>query len=192
MDTETEQSVMGRPTIYTPELRAEFCRRLAGGRTKRSVCRDDDMPDRDTIERWLMDLPNEENKGKAWIIDDFYGHYAQARGFQAENVHDEIIDIADDSTNDYIEVIKKQKNGDEKKTILFDKEAVMRSKLRVDARLAWLANTDPRKYGKNIKVDSQLLGKDGKPTDPNPGMSSQAFMDAAAEAIEKATKKDTP
>lgn len=183
MTTETEQAERGRPTIYTPELRAEFCRRLSSGRTKRSVCRDDDMPDRDTIERWLMDLPNDKNKDKAWIIDGFYGHYTQARVMQAENVHDECIDIADDGTNDFVEIAVKKG-----KKIVFDKEHVQRSKLRVDTRLSWLANTEPRKYGRNVKVESQALDKNGKPADPALGMGSEAFMAAAAAEIEKSLK----
>ncbi len=181
-------SPIGRPTIYTPELRAELCARLAEGRTLRSVCRDDDMPHRRTVEEWLLDLPNEENKGKAWICDNFLSHYAQARVVQAENVHDEIVEIADDGTNDFVEIIKKTKNG-EKKTIFYDKEHVQRSKLRVDARLAWLANTEPRKYGKNIKVEAQALNKDGKPMDTvavNTGV--DGFLDAMAEAVKKAIK----
>lgn len=165
MNTETEQG-RGRPSIYTPELRAELCSRLAEGRTLRSVCRDDDMPHRRTVEEWLMDLPNEENKGKPWIIDDFMSHYTRAREVQADNIHDEIVDIADDGTNDFMEIVKKRKDGSEHKTIIFDKEAVLRSKLRVDARLSWLANTSPRKYGKAVKVQNQDVDKEGKPIDP--------------------------
>lgn len=188
MDTETEP-VLGRPTIYTPELRATICLRLASGRTLRSLCRDEDMPHRDTIEGWLIDCDNEVNKGKAWIIDNFSGHYTRARTIQADNVHDECIDIADDATNDYMEIVKKKKNGEESKRIVFDKEAVMRSKLRVDARMAWLANTAPRVYGKNIKIESQALDKNGKPADQQPGMSSAAFLDHATAEIEKMLNK---
>ena len=177
----TETRERGRPSIYTPELRKELCSRLSEGRTLRSVCRDEDMPHRRTVEEWLMDLPNEENKGKPWIADDFMSHYTRARTVQADNIHDEIVDIADDSTNDYVERIKKTKGG-EKKEILFDKEAVLRSRLRVDARLAWLSNTEPRKYGKNnAKVSTETLGKDGKPVDPpsDTGI-SRAITDALA------------
>lgn len=187
MDTETEQRGRGQPTIYTPELRAELCLRLAEGRTMRSVCRDEDMPCRRTVTSWLL-LDYEKKEDHPAVHDDFLRHYTRAREEQTENVHDEIVEIADDATNDFMEVVKKTKSG-EKTTILFDKEHVMRSKLRVDARLAWLANTEPRKYGKNIKVESQALGKDGKPTDPAPGIGCEAFMEAATAEIEKRLKK---
>lgn len=42
----------------------------------------------------------------------------------------------------------------------------MRSRLRVDARLQWLANTEPRKYGKSLKVQNQDVDKAGNPIDP--------------------------
>lgn len=187
MDTEIEQRGRGQPTIYNPELRAELCLRLASGRTLRSVCRDDDMPCRRTVTSWLL-LDYEKKEDHPAVHDDFLRHYTRAREEQTENVHDEIVEIADDATNDFMEVVKKTKSG-EKTTILFDKEHVMRSKLRVDARLAWLANTEPRKYGKNIKVESQALGKDGKPTDPAPGLGCEAFMEAATAEIEKRLKK---
>lgn len=180
-----EQTKMGRPTIYTPELRAELCRRLASGRTLRSVCRDEDMPCRDIVQEWLLDCHKEEGKDKAWISDNFSDHYARAREIQAENVHDEIVEIADHNANDFIDI--EMKNG--KTKTIFDKEAVLRSKLRVDARLAWLANTSPRKYGRNVKVESQMLGKEGQPVDPSgTAAATDAFMDTILEAIKKGEK----
>ncbi len=183
-----EERGRGQPTIYTPELRTELCLRLASGRTMRSVCQDDDMPCRRTVTAWLL-LDYEKKEDHPAVHDDFLRHHTRAREEQTENVHDEIVEIADDGTNDFVEVIKKQKNGDEKKTVLFDKEHVQRSRLRVDARLAWLANTEPRKYGKNIKVEAQALNKDGKPMDTvavNAGV--DGFLDAMAEAVKKAIK----
>lgn len=185
MDTEKEQRGRGQPTIYNPELRAELCLRLASGRTLRSVCRDDDMPCRRTVTSWLL-LDYEKKEDHPAVHDDFLRHYTRAREEQTENVHDEIVEIADDGSNDYIEL--EMKNG--KKKMLFDKEHVQRSRLRVDARLSWLANTEPKKYGKNIKVESQALGKDGKPTDPAPGIGCEAFMEAATAEIEKRLKRD--
>lgn len=181
-----EPRPVGRPTVYTPELRLELCRRLASGRTLRSVCRDEDMPCRETVEDWLIDCDKEETKEKIWILDDFLRHYTRAREVQADNVHDEIVDIADDGTNDYMEIEKKRRDGSAYKMVIFDKEHVQRSKLRVDARLSWLANTAPRKYGKNIKVESQVLGKDGQPTDP-PGsaQATDAFLEHIMATMEK-------
>jgi len=180
MDTETEKRGRGRPTIYTVELRELLCRRIASGRTLRSVCRDEDMPCRETVDDWMFDCDNEQKKDRAWVIDDFLLHLARARHIQADNVHDECIDIADDGTNDFVE--RAIKGG--KTVVVFDKEHVNRSRLRVDTRQAWLQNTAPHIYGKS-RVEVQALDKKGKPTDR--GMSAEYMAEnAAIIAAEKA------
>ena len=70
----------GRPTKYTPELTNRICERLAGGESLRAVCRDETMPDRATVLRWLGD-------DKA----EFRDQYARAREAQAEVIADEIL-----------------------------------------------------------------------------------------------------
>jgi hypothetical protein len=47
---------IGRPSMYTAELVAEFCRRIVEGRGVMSVCEDDDMPSHDTIFRWQREM----------------------------------------------------------------------------------------------------------------------------------------
>jgi|AACY02.3.fsa_nt_gi hypothetical protein len=44
----------GAPSIYTPELAEEICHRLAQGESLRSICRDEGMPDRGTVLRWVV------------------------------------------------------------------------------------------------------------------------------------------
>lgn len=46
---------IGRPSLKTPELIEEFCRRIASGRSVANVCKDDDMPEDRAIWRWLSD-----------------------------------------------------------------------------------------------------------------------------------------
>jgi hypothetical protein len=62
-----EKPRMGAPSIYTPELAAEICRRLRVGRSLYSVCEDADMPNRSTVFDWLHDR------------DDFADQYARAK-----------------------------------------------------------------------------------------------------------------
>ncbi len=66
---------------------------------------------------------------------------------------DEITDIADDGSNDYIE--QEQKNG--KIARVLDGEHVQRSRLRVDTRKWVLARMLPKIYGDKIA----LTGDDG-------------------------------
>ncbi len=61
------------------------CARIAGGESLRSACEDKDLPDRDTINRWL----------NADIDGALCGQYARAREEQADFYADEIVTIAD-------------------------------------------------------------------------------------------------
>lgn len=172
----------GRPSLYTPELRDEICRRLARGRTLRSVCSDDDMPDRQTIYNWLnqnIGLRKDETGNKV-LEEGFFDHYTRAREIGLDEIADETLDIADDSKDDWMEI---PVGRGQTKTVV-DKEAVLRSKLRVETRFEYLANMAPRKYGKNVKVQSQALDKNGDPTDP--ATQTDHILTAAFTLLEKA------
>jgi hypothetical protein len=58
----------GRPSVYTAEIAAEICVRLACGESLRAICHDETMPGQMTIYRWLS-----ENCG------GFREQYARAR-----------------------------------------------------------------------------------------------------------------
>lgn len=141
----SEPKPVGRPSLYTEELALEICERIACGESLRQICKDEGMPDRVTIHRWL--LTNEE----------FCNQYARAREFQAEYWADEILDIADDGQNDFIE--REMQNGSVQ--VMLDKEAVMRSTLRVDTRKWLMSKLKRKKFGD--KVTNEHVGKDGGP-----------------------------
>lgn len=132
----------GRPSVYTPLLAAAICERLMQGESLRSICLDEDMPDKATVCRWLAN-PKKHAK--------FCDQYARAREIQAEMMADDIIDIADEvqydtTTND---------NGDKTP----DREWIMRSKLRVEAR-QWVASKLlPKKYGTHKAVEVKHSGE---------------------------------
>ena len=65
-----------------------ICARIAGGESLRTVCESKDLPDRDTINRWL----NADSDG------ELCGQYARAREEQADHYADEIITIADNES----------------------------------------------------------------------------------------------
>ena len=69
---------MARPSKFTPELAVEICRRVADGRSLRSVCRDEDMPNADTVNEWRINRA------------EFSEQYARARERRAEVLADEI------------------------------------------------------------------------------------------------------
>jgi len=53
--TDQPKNKGGRPSIKTPDLLKEFCRRIAGGRSVANVCKDEDMPEDRAIWRWLSE-----------------------------------------------------------------------------------------------------------------------------------------
>lgn len=127
---------MPRSSQFTQEMADVICERLAEGESLRKICRDDDMPVTSTVCKWLV-----QNKA-------FAEQYAHARDAQADTLADEILEIADDGTNDTY----KDENGYTKT----DQEVIGRSRLRVDAR-KWLASKmAPKKYGE--KVQQEISG----------------------------------
>lgn len=135
---------MGRPTDYTQETALSICERIADGESLRSICLADEMPSKATVFRWLT------------LHAVFRDQYAHAREAQADSLADEMLDIADDGSNDWMERSEKKGGGWEE-----NGEAIGRSRLRLDAR-KWIASKlKPKKYGE--KLTSELSGLDGGP-----------------------------
>lgn len=128
----SETRPVGRPTKYTPQLAALICSLIGEGQSLRKICvAVEGMPHLSTVMRWLFE-PSE-------FRDQFQEQYRRAREMQAEILADEMVDIADDSTEDEIYT-------DEGKRML-NKEFVQRSKLRVETR-QWVAvRLLPKVYG---------------------------------------------
>jgi len=128
----------GRPTDYSESLAARICARLADGESLRSVCRDDEMPDKSTVFLWLFKYP------------EFSDQYARAKEESAEAHADDMLDIADDATNDWMERLDKDGQGIGWQ---LNGEHVQRSKLRIDTR-KWLASKlKAKKYGDKADVN---------------------------------------
>ena len=127
----------GRPSLYTEEIAAEICQRIAEGETLNQICRDEHMPARPTVVGWCL-----ENR------EGFSDRYARARDLQLEHWADEVIDVADDATNDYMEKV----NGeDEKSSWALNGEHVQRSRLRIDSRKWLLSKLKPERYGDKLQ-----------------------------------------
>jgi hypothetical protein len=74
--------------------------------------------------------------------------YARAKEVQIDFIAEEIIDISDDGSNDFMKIVK----GDEEYE-LENKEVTNRSRLRVDSRKWILSKLDPKKYGDKIDIE---------------------------------------
>ncbi len=144
MKKEVAPKKMGRPTKYTKSLADKICAKLAMGESMRTVCKDEKMPAMSTVFLWLRS------------DKDFSEQYETAKQESADAMAEEILDIADDGTNDWIEKeIKDKKTGKVIDTIeVFNNEHVQRSRLRVDTRKFLMAKMKPKKYGDKLDVTS--------------------------------------
>jgi len=135
----------GRPSSYNPDIATAICERIALGETLASINDDPTMPSSSTIMRWVFSIP------------EFQEQYRLARDIQAELQVDEIIDIADDGRNDWVE--KRRANGDT--FIVPDREHISRSALRIESR-KWIASHRlPKRYGN--RFSAEVSGPDGGP-----------------------------
>lgn len=123
---------MGRPSDYSQEVADAICERIADGQSLRTICAADEMPNKSTVFRWLA------------VNEAFRDQYARARESQADALFDEILEIADDGTNDYAE----GRNGE----TVVNNEAIGRSRLRVDARKWMAGKLRPKVYGDKLDL----------------------------------------
>jgi hypothetical protein len=120
-----EDQTMGRSSIYSDELAAEICERLAAGESLNAICRDERMPSRKVIHEWVADDRN-----------GFRDKYARAREMQADHYADKIAEIADET----------------KRSTAPDRAQIGR--LELDA-LKWsAAKLAPKKYGDRVETEN--------------------------------------
>ncbi len=138
----------GPPSTYTSEMAARICDQIIEGRSLRSICDDEGMPNKKTVLKWLNQQP------------EFVTQYARAKDESAETHAEKIMDIAD-------EPIETLENGGR------DAAHVAHQRLRVDAR-KWIASKlKPKKYGDHVHTEvsgtlslEQIVSTTGLPKPP--------------------------
>lgn len=131
---------VGRPSDYSQELVEIICTRIADGESLRAICRDEGIPAKGTVFRWIAQ------------IKEFKDQYEAAMAQRSEAMFEEILEIADDTSRDTIDTDTGEKAN---------AEWISRSRLRVDARKWMLSKMVPKKYGE--KITQELGGIDGAP-----------------------------
>jgi hypothetical protein len=124
------------PMKYTNAIAEAICERIADGESLRTICSDDKMPSKTSVFRWLIDN------------EIFRDQYARARETQADAIFDDILSIADDGRNDWME-----RNFGEETRWVENGEALRRSALRIDARKWMAGKLRPKKYGEKIDIE---------------------------------------
>lgn len=127
---------MAGVSTYTEEIALRICERLADGESLKAMCEDEDMPSKSTVFKWLSENPT------------FSDMYARAREAQADALFDDVLSIADDGRNDWM-----QRNFGEETRWVENGEALRRSQLRIDARKWMAGKLRPKKYGDKLDVE---------------------------------------
>lgn len=127
----------GHVSSYTPSIARAICDRLARGGAQnslRAICRTTGMPPESTVRQWVVDN-----------VDGFATHYVRARDLALDVMAEEIVEIADDGSND--------RSTDEEGNTTVNHDVVNRSKLRVDARKWLVSKLAPKKYGDRLDLN---------------------------------------
>lgn len=126
----------GRPTKYTKQLADKICSELALGFSMRTVSGNTWSPSMATIFSWLRTKPQ------------FLEQYEKAKQESTDAMAEDIMDIADNGTNDWEE----KERADGSIYIALNNEHIQRSRLRVDTRKWLMAKMKPKKYGEKVDV----------------------------------------
>jgi hypothetical protein len=128
---------MGRPSEYTQDKADLICSQIACGDSLRTVCKQESMPDVVTVYRWMRQH------------EDFRKQYAVAKEDCADALFEEMFDIADNASNDWME-----SNDENNPGFRLNGDHIQRSRLRVDIRKWALSKLKPKKYGDTLDLTS--------------------------------------
>ena len=146
----------GRPSSYTQEVADTICEMIADGKSLRSICRADDMPDKATVMRWLAH-PDRQS---------FRDQYAQAREIQADSLFDDCLSIAD-------------QYDEQEATAEGGTDHIQRARLRIDTRKWMAGKLRPKKYGEKLAIGGSDDMDPIKTEDVNDGAARLvAYLDA--------------
>lgn len=126
--------------VYSTKLARAMCARVAAGEMLTAICEDHTMPLIEMVIDWLNNNT------------DFSEAYLRATKIRNHVFEDQLIMIADNTKNDYMD---KQGKGGETFRVL-DNEAIARSKMRIDVRLRLLKASDPTKWGDNPNANAAM------------------------------------
>lgn len=123
-------------TSFTPEIGERICELLMEGMTLREACRQDGMPAESTVRRWAAE-----------DVEGFFAQYTRAREIGYMAMADEVVEISDNGTNDWME-----RNGKDDEGWEANGEHLQRSRLRVDTRKWLLSKALPKMYGDKLAI----------------------------------------
>lgn len=121
----------GRPTKYSGKIADKICAEIAIGRSLRSICGDEDMPDLTTVYEWLR------------VQNRFSQQYAVATDERTETQQEMLIEMGDKAIEHAEDADPKAANA-----------VVSAYKLKAD-NLKWsMSKMKPKKYGDKLDLTS--------------------------------------
>jgi CHASE1-domain containing sensor protein len=121
------------------------------GQSLNEICKLPQYPTKTTVFTWLHNNST------------FLDQYRHAREVQQESHLDEMLEIADDASNDWME---RTGSAGESKGWQLNGEHVNRSKLRIDARKWIMERMAPKQFGNKQQVDHTSSDGSMKPPAP--------------------------
>lgn len=137
----------GRSDEFTQEIGEEICYRIALGRTLHKVCKDDDLPARETVLKWARKHP-------------LFGHnLMRARVDQMLAWADEIVELAEDTWSGrsiYVPLDDERLQRIEKKgevCIKYDHRHVREAELIINTKKWLMSSFSPELFGQRQILD---------------------------------------
>ncbi len=128
--------VIPHARTFDPQVAIKVCELIADGLTLRQIAKIDGMPATSTIMAWVNEVPA------------FAEHYGRAKDRQMDRMADELLAIADDGENDWME--RELASG--AIVSVPDYEHIKRSELRVNTRKWLMSKIAPKRYGEKLML----------------------------------------
>lgn len=158
---------IGRPATYSKDLVDEIIERVAGGETIVDICKDDHMPEPRHFYRWLRQDP------------ELRQTYAQAQVERTYVHQEQLLEIADNGTNDWME-----KHGKDSEGWQINGEAIARSRLRIDTRKWLMAKLNASSF-----AERQFVEHSGTVSATRPSIDPRSLPDDVREALREACRR---
>lgn len=140
-----DTSQKNKRDLFSTALFSKICSRISAGESLTAICNESTMPSRKTFYEWLAGS------------DELRSEYEHATTMRADFYAEQILAIADDSSEDDIFIESTDGSGNGARRVC-NNEFVQRSKLRIDARKWYVSKLAPKKYGEKIEVDNNHTG----------------------------------
>ena len=161
----------GPPSLYNGALAEAICDRLADGESLNAICKSEGMPSERTVRTWARTPEH-----------PFSPKYARAREIGYLKLADELLEIADDGTNDWMR--RTGKDGEDLGWAI-NGEHIARSRLRVDTRKWLLSKCLPKIFGDRITAEH--TGPGTVPVRIDRSMTAKQAAEAYQQAIRGVT-----